>query len=93
MRLTLGQLRSIVERVLYEKKNDVDTGQFKTGDKILFGKYKNKRGTIKRTFKDDKDHASIEIEPNPKGRKKNVEMGLYKVWPDDEKDDATQGPE
>lgn len=59
-----------------------DTGFFKPGDPVLFGKYKNKRGIIVRVFEDEKGHPSIEIEPVPKGRKKNKTMGLYKIWHD-----------
>jgi len=55
---------------------------FKPGDPILFGKYKNKRGIIVRVFEDEKGHPSIEVQPVPKGRKKNKIMGLYKIWHD-----------
>lgn len=57
-----------------------NSGEFKVGDNIFFGKYKNKKGIIVAVDLDEKDHVSIEIEPFPKGRKKNVKMGLYKVW-------------
>jgi hypothetical protein len=70
------------------------TDFFQVGDAVLFGKYKNKRGIIVRVFEDEKGHPSIEIEPVPKGRKKNKTMGLYKIWhdpdppePEDEDDD------
>lgn len=53
---------------------------FKPGDPVLFGKYKNKRGVVVRLFEDVVGHPMIEIEPTPKGRKKNVVMGLYKLW-------------
>jgi hypothetical protein len=69
------------------------TDFFKPGDHVFFGKYKNKRGIIVRVFDDEKGHPSIEIEPVPKGRKKNKIMGLYKIWhdpdpPDPEEADA-----
>lgn len=80
MKITLGQLRALIREKL-------DTGPFKKGDHILFGKYKNKKGKIVDTYVDDKDHPAITIEPTPKGRKKDVEMGLYKVWPDEEPHD------
>jgi hypothetical protein len=80
MKTTIKQLRDLIREKL-------DTGQFKKGDDIKFGKYKNKRGKIVDTHLDDKDHAAITIEPSPKGRKKNVEMGLYKVWPDEDSKD------
>lgn len=81
MRITISELRSIIAQALQEA--DVDTGPFKKGDAITFGKYKNKRGKIIDTYLDDKDHVAVTIEPQPKGRKKDVEMSLYKVWPDD----------
>lgn len=56
------------------------SGYFSVGDVILFGKYKNKRGVVKRLFIDEKGNPSVEIEPVPKGRKKNKIMGLYKIW-------------
>ncbi len=56
------------------------TGYFKPGDEVLFGKYKNKRGKILRFFVDERGVPMMEIEPIPKGRKKNRLMGLYNVW-------------
>ena len=53
---------------------------FEVGDPILFGKYKNKKGIIRRLFLDDKGHPTMEVEPVPKGRKKNKLIGLFKVW-------------
>jgi hypothetical protein len=53
---------------------------FKPGDPVLFGKYKNKKGVVVKLFEDAAGHPLIEIEPVPKGRKKNVVMGLYKLW-------------
>lgn len=53
---------------------------FKVGDEIVFGKYKNKRGRIVRFFLDDRAVPMVEIEPLPKGRKKNRLMGLYNFW-------------
>jgi hypothetical protein len=78
MRLTFGELQSIIHEAAY-------SGIFKKGDQVLFGKYKNKKGKIIDIYLDDKGHATIEIEPMPKGRKKNVTMGLYKVWKPNEK--------
>lgn len=57
-------------------------GEFQVGDPILYGKYKNKRGIIIRIFDDEKGHPTLEIEPVPKGRKQNKEIGLYKIWHD-----------
>lgn len=53
---------------------------FNVGDVILYGKYKNKKGRILSFGKNDKGQPTIIIEPIPKGRKKNKEMGLYKIW-------------
>jgi hypothetical protein len=79
VKLTVLELRTYIRDIIESK--DIDSGEFDVDDNVLFGKYKNKKGKIKKVFKDDKDHVTIEIEPTPKGRKKNVEMGLYKVWP------------
>lgn len=76
MKITIKQLRALI-------REKIDTGPFKKGDRVFFGKYKNKKGKIVDTYQDEKDHTAITIEPVPKGRKKDVEMGLYKVWPDD----------
>lgn len=57
-------------------------GEFKVGDPILYGKYKNKRGIIVRLFDDEKGHPTLEVEPVPKGRKQNKLIGLYKIWHD-----------
>jgi len=53
---------------------------FSVGDIILYGKYKNKRGKVVRFSKNNKDQPVVEIEPIPKGRKKNKTMGLFKIW-------------
>lgn len=53
---------------------------FEVGDVVLYGKYKNHRGKIVRMFLDEKGNPAIEVEPIPKGRKKNKVMGLFKIW-------------
>lgn len=53
---------------------------FKVGDEVLFGKYKNKKGKIVSFGRNPKGQVTVEIEPIPKGRKKNREMGLFKIW-------------
>ena len=53
---------------------------FNIGDIILYGKYKNKKGKILSFGKNDKGQPTIVVEPIPKGRKQNKEMGLYKIW-------------
>lgn len=64
-------------------KHLVAAGYFNPGDPILFGKYKNKKGIIKRLFKDEKGNPAVEIEPVPKGRKKNKVLTLFKIWHED----------
>lgn len=68
---------------------------FEVGDLILFGKYKNKPGRIVGFGKDHKGNPTVEIEPIPKGRKKNKVMGLFKIWknppPEVAKQQAEQG--
>lgn len=55
-------------------------GYFSVGDQIFFGKYKNKRGVILRIFKDERGIPSVEIQPEPQGRKKNRTLGLFNIW-------------
>jgi DNA topoisomerase IB len=62
---------------------------FKIGDPIFFGKYKNKPGKIVRFFKDGRGLPYVEVEPIPKGRKKNREMGLFNIWHQDTAKRAT----
>lgn len=58
----------------------VAEGYFRVGDVVLYGKYKNKRGKVVAFGADKWGNPTIEIEPIPKGRKKNKVFGLYKVW-------------
>lgn len=53
---------------------------FNVGDQIVFGRWKNKRGIIIRLFTDDRGVPMVEVEPTPKGRKKNKIFSLFKVW-------------
>ena len=55
-------------------------GFFNVGDIILYGKWKNKSGKIVAISVDTKGNPIVEIEPVPKGRKKNVLMQLFKIW-------------
>jgi hypothetical protein len=55
---------------------------FKPGDPILFGKFKNRHGILVRVFVDEKGQPMIEIQPVPKGRKKNRIMSLFRIWHD-----------
>jgi hypothetical protein len=58
----------------------VAAGYFSVGDAILYGKWKNKRGVIVRLFTDERGNPAVEIEPVPKGRKKNKIFGLFRMW-------------
>lgn len=62
------------------------TSYFQIGDLILMGKYKNARGTIVAFGEDKWGNPTIEVEPMPKGRKKNKVIGLFKIWRADIKD-------
>ncbi len=61
---------------------------FSVGDKVLFGKYKNKVGIIKSFGKDKWGNPTVEVEPVPKGRKQNKVFGLFKIWRADVKEKA-----
>lgn len=63
-------------------------GYLNVGDRILYGKYKNKVGILVAFGKDRWGNPTIEIEPVPKGRKQNKVIGLYKVWRADVKEKA-----
>lgn len=52
---------------------------FEVGDVILWGKYKNKKGRIVSFEMDEKGQPVVEIEPVPKGQKKNKKMTLFKI--------------
>jgi len=52
---------------------------FKPGDYILFGKFRNKRARVIRIFNDERGIPYIEVQPVPKGRKKNRIFGLYTI--------------
>lgn len=60
-------------------KKDKKAAYFNVGDPILYGKFQNKPGTIVRIWADDRGVPMIEIEPTPKGRKKNRVMGLFRI--------------
>ena len=61
------------------KKNPY-TSYFKLGDEIRFGKYKNMKGRIVAFGEDERGHPTIEVEPIPRGRKKNKILGLFRIW-------------
>jgi hypothetical protein len=62
------------------------TAYFNVGDIVLMGKYKNMRGAIVGFGEDKWGNPTVEIEPTPKGRKKNKIIGLYKIWRADVKE-------
>jgi len=53
---------------------------FEVGDEIRYGKYKNKAGRITAFGVNHRGQTTVEVEPIPKGRKKNKVLGLYKIW-------------
>ena len=53
---------------------------FAVGDLVLMGKYKNARGQIVGFGEDRWGNPTVEIEPIPKGRKKNRVVGLFRIW-------------
>jgi len=62
-------------RVAGEKR----ASYFNVGDYVSYGKFQNKPGKLVRIFTDERGIPMIEIEPVPKGRKKNRVMGLFRV--------------
>lgn len=71
---------TIAEKVAWRYAHMKVAAFFNVGDEILYGKYKNKRGRIIQFGLNDKGQPLVEIEPVPKGRKKNKMMGLFKIW-------------
>lgn len=53
---------------------------FSVGDLVLMGRYKNARGKIVGFGEDRWGNPTVEIEPIPKGRKKNRVVGLFRIW-------------
>lgn len=74
----MQRLKEFIREVLIESK--IADGYFNVGDEILFGKWKNKRGLIVDITTDERGIPVVVIEPVPRGRKKLVTMGLYKIW-------------
>jgi hypothetical protein len=56
------------------------TSYFKIGDEVLMGKFKNSKGKIVDLVYDQWGNPMLEIEPIPKGRKKNRTIGLFRIW-------------
>ena len=73
----LNELKAYIHEVLIET---ISKAYFQIGDDILYGKWKNKRGKIVGLSIDERGVPIVEIEPIPKGTKRNVIMGLYKIW-------------
>ena len=63
------------------ESREANCGFFQVGDEILYGKWKNKKGKIVGISYDERENPIVEIEPIPKGRKANVTIGLYRIWP------------
>lgn len=55
------------------------TSYFNVGDLVVYGKWKNKSGKIKRIFEDDRGIPCIEIEPIPRGRKGTRIFSLFTI--------------
>ena len=68
------------------KKTIAVTTYFKIGDVVLTGKYKNARGQIVAFGEDKWGNPTVEVEPIPKGRKKNRIIGLFRIWRADVKE-------
>lgn len=84
-RIVLGQVSSA--RVA--NRHLAKTFQLNVGDPILYGKYKNKRGIIKEFKTDEKSGDPIVvIEPDPKGRKQDQELKLFKIRYDESRAEA-----
>ena len=82
------QLLEIIKEIISEESKQLPTNFFKVGDKVLFGKYKNKKGTITGFGKDDKGNPTVKIKPTVKDggkKKKDQEIGLYRIWDGEEK--------
>lgn len=52
---------------------------FNVGDIVTFGKYQNKRAKIVAFHDDGKGNPLVELEPIPKGKKKNKTIALFKI--------------
>lgn len=79
-----AQARRLKARLLVQREWDrlypKAGAYFEPGDEILYGKYKNKPGVIKEITKDERGIPTAVVEPVPKGRKKDREIGIYKFW-------------
>jgi hypothetical protein len=52
---------------------------FNVGDLVTFGKYQNKKARIVAFHDDGKGNPLVELEPIPKGKKKNKVIALFKI--------------
>lgn len=64
---------------LLKHGGSVTAAFFEVGDPITYGKYLNKPGKIVRFLDDGKGNPLVEIEPVPKGKKKNKTIALFKI--------------
>ena len=72
--------RKIVGQVVSRFAGKDPGSYFEVGDKVFYGKYKNKVGIVKGFKRDPKGNPMLVIEPFPKGRKQDKEIGLYRMW-------------
>jgi hypothetical protein len=59
--------------------NAVTAAFFNVGDIVTFGKYQNKRAKVVAFHDDGKGNPMVELEPIPKGKKKNQTIALFKI--------------
>lgn len=62
-----------------ESSRKVQAAFFNVGDLVTFGKYQNKHAQIVAFHDDGKGNPLVELEPIPKGRKKNKVIALFKI--------------
>jgi len=72
---------SVEKVVRCYRETQAKTFKIEVGDPIWYGKYKNKKGIVKGFKGNDKGDTIVVIEPDPKGRKQNKELKLFKIRP------------
>ena len=90
VRQRLGGRRASFYDVLAERQQarTAKTFEMNIGDPVLYGKYKNKKGIIREFKMDEKGKDPvIVVEPDPKGRKDDKELKLFKVRYDEARKD------
>lgn len=79
MALDMAVRRRLDQQNLRMASDNPSPLSFQEGDAILYGKFQNKMGILRKLWVDERGVAMIEIEPFPKGRKKNRVMGLFRI--------------